>query len=148
MATTATVPVRRTPLNSNQIKGFWAAWGGWCLDGMDAFIYSLVLVSALTELLPRSGIAATPGNIGFYGSVLFALFLIGWGLSMLWGPVAGRLRRGAALALTILCYSLFTFLCGVATDVWQLAAYRVLAGIGIGGEWFIGATFVAEAGPA
>jgi hypothetical protein len=41
---------------------------------MDSFIYSLVLVPALTELLPRSGIEATPGNIGFYGSVLFALF--------------------------------------------------------------------------
>ena len=60
---------------SNQIRGFWAAWGGWALDGMDAFIYSLVLVPALTELLPRSGIPATPGNVGYYGSVLLALFL-------------------------------------------------------------------------
>ena len=43
MATTARVtPAIRTPLNANQIKGFWAAWGGWCLDGMDAFIYSLL----------------------------------------------------------------------------------------------------------
>jgi len=57
---------RPTPLTPNQIRGFWAAWGGWALDGMDSFIYSLVLVPALTELLPRSGIAATPGNIGFY----------------------------------------------------------------------------------
>src|SRR5262252_5497608 len=90
IATTApaapTIPVRSTPLNSNQIKGFWAAWGGWCLDGMDGFIYSLVLVPALTELLPKSGIAATPANIGFYGSILFALFLFGWGMSMVWGP--------------------------------------------------------------
>ena len=77
--TTAAVP---TPLTPNQIRGFIAAWGGWALDGMDSFIYSLVLVPALTELLPRSGIEPTPGNIGFYGSVLFALFLIGWGMSM------------------------------------------------------------------
>ena len=54
----ASVVRTKTPLNSNQIKGFWAAWGGWTLDGMDAFIYALVLVPALTELLPRSGIAA------------------------------------------------------------------------------------------
>src|SRR5262245_58833409 len=136
-----------TPLTPNQIRGFWAAWGGWALDGMDSFIYSLVLAPTLTELLPRSGIAATTGNIGFYGSVLFALFLIGWGLSMLWGPFADRFGRVPTLTLTILCYSLFTFLCGLATNVWQLAAYRLLAGIGIGGEWFIGATYVAEEWP-
>ncbi len=138
---------RPTPLTPNQIRGFWAAWGGWALDGMDSFIYSLVLVPALTELLPRSGIDATTGNIGFYGSVLFALFLIGWGLSMVWGPIADRFGRVRTLTLTILCYSLFTLLCGLATNLWQLAALRLLAGIGIGGEWFIGATFVAEEWP-
>ena len=55
-------PTTRTKLNQNQIKGFWAAWGGWTLDGMDAFIYALVLVPALTDLLPRSGIAVTQGT--------------------------------------------------------------------------------------
>jgi MFS family permease len=137
----------RMPLTTNQIRGFWAAWGGWALDGMDSFIYSLVLAPALTDLLPRSGIAVTPGNVGFYGSVLFALFLIGWGLSMAWGPIADRFGRVRTLTLTILCYSLFTFLCGLTTNLWQLAACRLLAGIGIGGEWFIGATFVAEEWP-
>ena len=138
---------KRTQLNQNQIRGFWAAWGGWALDGMDASIYALVLVPALRELLPRSGIAATPGNIGYYGSVLLALFLFGWGLSMVWGPVADRFGRVRALMLTILCYSLFTFLCGLVTNVWQLAVLRVLCGIGIGGEQPIGGTFVAEEWP-
>jgi MFS family permease len=136
-----------TRLTANQIRGFWAAWGGWALDGMDSFIYSLVLVPALTELLPRSGIPATAGNIGFYGSVLFALFLIGWGLSMVWGPIADRYGRVRTLTLTILCYSLFTLLCGLATGIWQLAALRLLAGIGIGGEWSMGGTFIAEEWP-
>ncbi|HEY7284159.1 MAG TPA: MFS transporter, partial [Vicinamibacterales bacterium] len=119
----------------------------WALDGMDSFIYSLVLVPALTELLPRSGIQATGGNIGFYGSVLFALFLIGWGLSMLWGPMADRFGRVRTLMLTILCYSIFTFMCALSRNVWELAAFRVLAGIGIGGEWSMGGTFVAEEWP-
>ena len=127
----AVVTARRTPLTKNQIRGFWAAGGGWALDGMDSFIYSLVLVPALTELLPRSGIAVTPGNVGYYGSILFALFLIGWGLSMLWGPVADRFGRVTTLMLTILCYSLFTFLCGLVTTIWQLAVLRLLAGIGV-----------------
>ena len=45
-------------LTPNQIRGFWASWGGWTLDGMDSFIYALVLTPALTELLPHSGIPA------------------------------------------------------------------------------------------
>jgi MFS family permease len=137
----------KTPLSPNQVRGFWAAWGGWALDGMDSFIYSLVLVPALTELLPRSGIEATPGNVGFYGSVLFALFLIGWGVSMVWGPIADRFGRVRTLTLTILCYSLFTLLCSVVTGIWQLAALRFVAGIGIGGEWSMGGTFIAEEWP-
>src|ERR1035437_9891341 len=44
----------RTRLNRQQIIGFWAAWTGWTLDGMDSVIYALVLAPALTELLPRS----------------------------------------------------------------------------------------------
>src|SRR5262245_11868434 len=136
-----------TPLSRNQIRRFWAAWGGWALDGMDSFIYSLVLAPALTELLPHSGIPATPGNIGYYGSVLFALFLIGWGLSMLWGPIADRFGRVRTLMLTILCYSLFTFLCALVTNIWQLAFLRLFAGLGLGGEWSMGGTFVAEEWP-
>src|SRR5436189_278816 len=89
-------PRTLTRLNPNQIKGFWAAWGGWTLDGMDAFIYALVLVPALTELLPRSGLAVTPGNVGYYGSVLQALFLLGWGFSLVWGPIADRSGRARA----------------------------------------------------
>ena len=134
-------------LTTNQIRGFWAAWGGWALDGMDSFIYALVLVPALRDLLPRSGIAPTQANIGFYGGILFAIFLIGWGCSFLWGPLADRFGRVRTLVLTILCYSLFTFLGCAAMSVWQLAAFRFLAGVGIGGEWTIGGVFVAEEWP-
>jgi MFS family permease len=136
-----------TPLTTNQIRGFWAAWGGWALDGMDSFLYALVLVPALRDLLPRSGIPATQANTGFYGGLLFAIFLVGWGFAFLWGPLADRVGRVRTLVLTILCYSLFTFLGCAAANVWQLAAFRFLAGIGIGGEWTIGGVFVAEEWP-
>src|ERR1700722_2887925 len=135
------------PLTRNQIRGFWAAWGRWTLDGIDSFVYALVLVPSLRELLPRSGIAATKGNIGLYGGMLFALFLVGWGLAFLWGPIGDKFGRVRTLMLTIVWYSLFTFLSAFSTSVWQLAALRLLAGVGIGGEWAMGGTFVAEAWP-
>jgi len=68
---------------------------------MDSFIYALVLVPSLRELLPNSGIAATKGNVGFYGGLLFALFLLGWGLAFLWGPVGDKFGRVWTLMLTI-----------------------------------------------
>lgn len=138
---------RRTPLQRHQIVGFWSAWAGWMLDGMDSFIYALVLRPALAELLPKSGIAATPQNIGSYGSVLFALFLVGWGFSFIWGPIADRFGRSRSLAATILVYAVFTGAACLAQSVWQLAIFRFLAGIGIGGEWAMAGTYVAEAWP-
>src|ERR1700723_3248002 len=134
-------------LTRNQIRGFWASWGGWALDGMDSFVYALVLVPSLRELLPRSGIPATKGNIGFYGGLLFALFLVGWGLAFLWGPIGDRFGRVRTLMITIVWYSVFTFLSAFVTGIWQLAVLRLLAGIGIGGEWAMGGTFVAEEWP-
>ena len=72
------------------------------------------------------------------------MFLLGWGLSMVWGPIGDRIGRVRALMLTILAYSLFTFMCGLVTNIWQLAVLRILCGIGLGGEQPIGSTFVAE----
>src|SRR5438477_6556728 len=137
----------KTPLNRQQIVGFWAAWAGWLLDGMDSVIYALVLAPALTELLPRSGMDASPAHVGYVGSLLFAVFLAGWGFSFLWGPIADRFGRTRALAATILVYSLFTGLAAFSTTVWQLGLFRFLAGIGVGGEWAMAGTYVAEAWP-
>jgi MFS family permease len=135
------------PLTRNQWRGFFAAWGGWALDGMDSYIFALVMVPALKELLPRSGLRSDVAGVGFYGGLLFAFFLVGWGCAFLWGPVADKYGRVRTLMLTILWYSVFTFLCCFSTQVWQLALFRFLAGIGIGGEWAMGGTFVAEEWP-
>ncbi|MGA8301349.1 MAG: MFS transporter [Terriglobales bacterium] len=140
-------PQPNRSLSSNQVRGFWAAWGGWTLDGMDSLIYALVLVPSLRELLPRDGIAATKANVGYYGGLLFALFLVGWGMAFLWGPIGDKFGRVRTLMLTIVWYSVFTFLSAFVTHVWQLATLRFLAGIGIGGEWAMGGTFVAEEWP-
>src|SRR6201994_4774529 len=147
IAPVATPVGKRTPLNRQQIIGFGAAWFGWMLDGMDSVIYALVLGPALTELLPRSGIEATPANIGYVGSLMFGLFLVGWGLSFIWGPISDRFGRTKSLAATILVYALFTGAAAFSTNIWMLAIFRFLAGIGVGGEWAMAGTYVAEAWP-
>jgi MFS family permease len=140
-------PAVRTKLNRQQITGFWGAWAGWTLDGMDSVIYALVLSPALTELLPKSGYKATAANVGFAGSTLFALFLVGWGLSLIWGPIADKFGRSRVLAATIFVYAIFTGAAALSQTVWQLGLFRLLAGIGIGGEWALAGTYVAEAWP-
>jgi MFS family permease len=137
----------RSPLSRSQITGFWAAWTGWTLDGMDSFIYALVLSPALTELLPKSGMDGSPANVGFAGSVLFALFLVGWGLAFVWGPIADRFGRTRVLAASVLMYAVFTGAAALSQNVWELGLFRLLAGIGIGGEWALAGTYVAEAWP-
>jgi MFS family permease len=49
--------------------------------------------------------------------------------------------------LSISCFSLFTFLSSLAMNIWTLAVFRLLAGVGIGGEWSMGASFVSEEWP-
>ena len=143
----ATAATQRSKLSRGQITGFWAAWTGWTLDGMDSFIYALVLSPALTELLPKSGMSSSPANVGLVGSILFALFLVGWGLAFIWGPIADRFGRARVLAASVLVYAVFTGAAALSESVWQLGLFRLLAGIGIGGEWALAGTYVAEAWP-
>ena len=137
----------KTRLNRQQIVGFWAAWSGWMLDGMGSVIYALVLAPALTELLPKSGLPVTPGEIGSVGSILFAAFLAGWGASFIWGPIGDRFGRAPTLAATVIMYSVFTGAAAFSQDIWQLGIFRFLSGVGIGGQWALAGTYVAEAWP-
>lgn len=139
--------VTAEPLTSVQLRGFWAAWVGWTLDGMDSFIFALVLAPALTELLPKSGLSGSPSSVVFAGSVLFAVFLAGWGSSLIWGPIADRWGRARTLAAAVACYAVFTAAAAAAQSVWQLGLFRFLAGVGIGGEWAVAGTYVAEVWP-
>jgi MFS family permease len=114
---------------------------------MDSFIFALVLAPALTELLPKSGMAGGGAQVAFVGSVLFAVFLAGWGSSLIWGPIADRWGRSRTLAAAVACYAIFTAAAALSENVWQLGAFRFIAGVGIGGEWAVAGTYVAEVWP-
>jgi MFS family permease len=146
-AATPTGPVAPVRLSAAQLRGFWAAWAGWTLDGMDSFIFALVLTPALGELLPRSGMDGSPARVAVAGSILFAVFLAGWGSSVIWGPMADRWGRTRTLAAAVMVYAVFTAAAAFSDNVWQLGVFRFLAGVGIGGEWALAGTYVAEAWP-
>ncbi len=126
---------------------FWATWFGWMLDGFDSSMYSYILVAALTDLLPSSGLDASRANIGFYGGLLFSIFMLGWACSMVWGWAADRVGRVRVMCWTILVYSVFTGLCGLSTGLVMFAVFRFVAGFGIGGEWAAGTPLLHESVP-
>ena len=66
---------------------------------------------------------------------------------LVFGVLADKLGRTRALNLSILLYSVFTFACGFAQNVWQFAIFRIFLGLGMGGEWASGATLVSETWP-
>jgi MFS family permease len=133
-----------------QLSGYQAlvlavAWLGWVFDSMDATIYALVLTPALKELLPAGSGAA---DVGWYGGIIFSIFLLGWALGGVgFGILADRFGRARTLVVTILIYAVFTAMAGLAHSWWELALYRFLTALGIGGEWAAGATLVAEVMP-
>lgn len=121
------------------------AWLGWVFDSMDATIYAQVMSPALSDLLGARG---TPENVGRYGGIIFAIFVVGWALGgVTFGVLADYLGRARTLVITILIYAVFTALAGLSHSWWQLGIYRFLTALGVGGEWAAGAALVAEVWP-
>jgi MFS family permease len=119
------------------------AWAGWSLDITDFTLYGLVLRQALTELL---GGNPTLAQIGSVGGLVTTVGLLGWAVGgFVFGIIADYLGRIRTLALSILIYSVFTCLQGVAQEAWQLGVFRFIAGLGTGAELMIAIPLVAEA---
>jgi MFS family permease len=117
------------------------------LDGFDSAVYGLLLVSALNELLPLSGIEASKANIAVYGGIGFSVFMLGWACAMFWGWLADRIGRVLTMCLTILAYSVFTALCGLAFGITSFLILRFFVGFGVGGEWVAGTPLLHESVP-
>src|SRR5574341_1436195 len=95
------------------------AWLGWIFDSMDATIYALVMTPALKELLGPQG---TADNVGWYGGIIFSVFLVGWALGgVVFGVLADYLGRARTLVITILIYAIFTGMAGFSHSWWELA---------------------------
>lgn len=127
-------------------RGFLAAWLGWCFDGLDGFLYTLVAMPFVTELL---GPGVPKAEVISKAALIQGVFMFGWALGgAFFGRVGDRLGRCRTLNLTILTYAIFTGMAFFSQTWWHLMIFRFLAALGIGGEWAAGSSLVAETVPA
>ncbi|WP_406700012.1 MFS transporter [Singulisphaera sp. Ch08] len=118
---------------------------GWLFDTMDQQLFNLARKPAITEL-----IGAKPGDLDIdkYAGYATSIFIIGWAIGgLIFGILGDRIGRAKTMILTILLYSAFTGLSAFATSFADFAFYRFLTGLGVGGEFAVGVSLVAEVMP-
>ena len=108
---------------------------GWMLDAMDVMLYSLVLAYLIHEFGMSTRTAGLLNSLTLGASAIGGFFF---------GVLADRIGRTRALMASILVYSLSSAACGLSHSIPQLAVFRFLLGLGMGGEWSCGAALVAE----
>src|SRR5262245_52393495 len=132
-------------LTPHQKKSGLAAWLGWLFDGLDMHLYTLVAVPFVALLLSKP--QSNP-DVSVKASLIQAAFLVGWAVGgAFFGRIGDLIGRSHALVLTILTYACFTGLSYFSQEWWHLLAFRFLAALGIGGEWAVGASLLAETWP-
>lgn len=126
--------------DENLKKVLIASWLGWLFDGMDSSLYPLVANQALDDLIGKNN-----PDFGFLAPAVVAIFLLGWSLGgFIFGYLGDRIGRAKALSYSVLTYAICSGLSGIALTYGQLAFYRFLTGVGIGGEWALGVALLAE----
>lgn len=126
-----------------------AGWAGWGFDVYDALLFNFVAPNCIPTLLqlPR-GSPAAHAAVAFWTGAITAALLLSWAAGgVLFGWLGDRLGRKRALFVTVALYAIGTGLCALVTNIGQLIVCRTLAGLGIGGEWGIGAALIAESVP-
>jgi MFS family permease len=108
---------------------------GWMLDAMDVMLYSLVLAYLIREFGMSTRTAGLLNSLTLVASAIGGFFF---------GVLADRIGRTRALMASILVYSISSAACGFSHSIPQLAVFRFLLGLGMGGEWSSGAALIAE----
>ncbi len=113
---------------------------GWLFDTMDQQLFTIARNPAM-RTLAKDSVAQSSGTVT-------SIFLIGWGAGgLLFGILGDVIGRARSMVLTILLYSLFTGLSALSVGFWDFAFYRFLTGLGVGGQFAVGVSLVAEVMP-
>jgi MFS family permease len=136
-------------LSRYQWTVLFAAWLGWGFDIFDGLLFNYVAPNCVPTLLslPIGSPEAKAATL-YWTGLLTSILLIGWALGgIVFGYVCDRIGRTKTLLLTMLLYALGTFFCAFAPNMEVLVICRIIASLGIGGEWAAGASMVAEVVP-
>src|SRR6516225_6440290 len=122
---------------------------GWLFDTMDQQLFTIARRPAILKLLePSPGVEPDAGTVADYAGYATSIFLMGWGTGgIAFGILGDLIGRAKTMMLTILLYSLFTGLSALSTGFWDFAFYRFLTRLGVGGEFAVGVSLVAEVMP-
>jgi MFS family permease len=121
------------------------ASAGWVFDVYEGQIFNITRDQLLRDVLPPE---SDQSVLRYYGDLFLGIFLVGGALGgVLFGSLADRWGRRPTLVLTILTYSVFSGLTFFARELWHVGGLRFLVAVGVGGEWSVAATLVAEAFP-
>ena len=129
-----------------------AALLGWMFDGAEMGIFSMIGRPAIKDLM-SAHLATLPAAdqeqvVGLWFSVITAGFLVGAATGgVLFGWLGDRIGRVRAMTLSVLTYAVFTGLCGIVGEAWQVGILRFIASLGMGGEWSLGVALVMEVWP-
>ena len=116
----------------------WASAVGYMLDGLDLMILAFTMPLIIASLSLNTAEGGALSTITMLGAVVGGI---------VFGALADIYGRVKVFSWTIIIFSIFTGLCVVSTGFWDFAVYRFLAGLGLGGEFGIGMTLVAESWP-
>jgi MFS family permease len=138
-----------TALTGAQRRAVAAVWLGWGFDVFDALLINFVAPNAIPTLLGLPlGSAAAKAATAQWTGIFTALLLVGWAIGgLVFGHLADRIGRRRALMLTITVYAIGTGASAFSPNIAVLIACRIIASLGIGGEFATGATLVAETVP-
>src|SRR5947207_9786801 len=147
---TVTAPARKfLDMNGYQWLVLFAAWLGWGFDIFDGLLFNYVAPNCVPTLLglPIGSQAARAATLQYTG-IVTSILLAGWAVGgILFGRVCDRIGRTRTLLLTMAMYAIGTALCAIAPSMTFLIIFRIVASLGIGGEWAAGASMVAEVVP-
>ena len=126
-----------------------AAWLGWGFDIFDGLLFNYVAPNAIPTLLGLEiGSPEARSATLYWTGLITAIFLVGWAVGgVLFGPISDRYGRKRVLLITMVLYAVGTALCAFVTTIEQLIVCRIIASVGIGGEWAAGCALVAEVVP-
>lgn len=121
------------------------ASAGWIFDAFEGQVFNITRNDLLTDILRA---AHNAPEVRQWGDIFLGVFLAGGAFGgILFGSLADRWGRKPIMVVTILFYSVFAGLTYFATELWQVGTLRFLVAMGVGGEWAVAATLVAEVFP-